>query len=184
MVMPVYRLVSMLWLAAVVLPGCGAKKPVDLAATDRLGDVGMIRIEAPESQSYPVESDQTWQYASPWDDNLPPTYPESLLARRLPPTRVKVRMIVDETGRVTSVEPLDPAGTADPAFLAAVQSALKIWTFRPLLKVEPKKRDSTTLVFHGIQMTLDGLVTPLPYHEDYEFAFTQRDGIGYVSTRR
>src|SRR5687767_1526155 len=88
---------GLLCLAAVGLcgafAGCAAKKPAELVDPDRLGDVAILPIEAAAADSYAVESNEHYDQPVPWDDNLPPAYPEVLLAQRLPPVRVKVRMI-------------------------------------------------------------------------------------------
>ena len=165
-----------------VIAGCAAKKPAELVDPDRLGDVGMLAIEAAPGASYAVETDERFIHPAPWDDNPPPAYPESLLAQRLPPVRVRVRLIDDEGGRVRETTLLDAPGQGEPAFFAAVQAALGKWTFSPLIRVRPAGDKTTTLAYHGITHQMSGDATALPFHQDYEFTFTQRDGIGFVST--
>ena len=165
-----------------VFAACAAKKPAELADPDRLGDVGVLAIDAAPGNSYAVAADENYLYPAPWDDNLPPAYPEGLLAQRLPPARVKVRMIVDEGGRVRETTLLDAPGRNDPAFFAAVQAALGRWTFMPLIRLKAARDKTTTLEFHGTRRQFSGDATALPFHQDYEFTFTQRDGIGFVST--
>jgi len=166
-----------------VFVGCAAKKPAEFVDPDRLGDVGVLKIEAAPGESYPVETDERFVYPAPWDDNPPPAYPELLLAQRLPPVRMKVRVIVDEGGRVQQTALLGPPGQNDAAFFAAVQSALGKWTFTPLIRQKPAPGKTTTLTYHGITHQMTGDATALPFHQDYEFTFTQRDGIGFVSTQ-
>jgi TonB family protein len=162
------------------LAGC-ATPPAAFAPPAPVGDVGIIPIEACETDRYPVVSDETYEYPAAWDDNLPPTYPQSLLARRLEPVRVKVRMIVDEGGRVTGTQSLDSAESIDPEFFAEVQRALSRWTFLPLIRRKPEQHRFTTLQYHGTKRTYGGVAVALPFHQDYEFWFTQRDGVGSVS---
>jgi hypothetical protein len=165
-----------------ILAGCAAKKPVEFVEPDRLGDVGVLALEAAAADTYAVETNEHYDPPTPWDDNLPPAYPESLLARRLPPVRVTVRMIVDEGGRVQGTTLLDEAGENDPAFFQSVQAALGRWTFLPLIRRTPAADRTTTLEYHGISHQFAGIATALPFHQDYEFTFTQRDGIGSVTT--
>jgi hypothetical protein len=166
-----------------VLAGCAAKKPAELVDPGRLGDVGILAIEAAPADSYPVESDAHYDYPAPWGDNPPPAYPGTLLSQRLPPVRVRVRMIVDEGGRVRKTSLLGDAGRDDPAFFAAVETALGRWTFMPLIRRRPAAGKTTTLAYHGSTRQYDGEATALPFHQDYEFTFTQRDGIGFVATQ-
>ena len=70
----------------------------------------------------------------------------------------------------------------DPAFFAAVQAALGKWTFMPLIRQKPARDKTTTLAYHGVTHQFSGEATALPFHQDSEFTFTQRDGIGFVST--
>jgi hypothetical protein len=166
-----------------IFAGCAAKKPAEFVDPGRLGDVGVLALEAAAADTYAVESNEHYDPPAPWDDNLPPAYPESLLAQRLPPVRVKVRMIVDEGGRVQGTTLLDNGGATDPAFFQSVQAALARWTFLPLIRRTPTAGRTTTLEYHGISHQFAGIATALPFHQDYEFTFTQRDGIGSVTTR-
>ncbi|MBC8024570.1 MAG: hypothetical protein H7Y89_01135 [Steroidobacteraceae bacterium] len=166
-----------------VVAGCAAKKPAELVEPDRIGDVGILAIEAAPADSYPVDTGERFVYPAPWDDNPPPSYPELLLSQRLPPVRVKIRLIVDEGGRVQQTTLLDAPGQNDPAFFAAVQTALGTWTFTPLIRQKRARGKTTTLKYHGITHQMTGDATALPFHQDYEFTFTQRDGIGFVSTQ-
>jgi hypothetical protein len=163
------------------LAGCAAPPARFVLPPSPVGDVGIIPIEACETDRYPVVSDETYEYPAPWDDNLPPAYPESLLARRLDPVRIQVRMIVDEGGRVTQVGLLEPASDVDAAFFSEVQRALGSWTFLPLIRRKPVPNQTTTLRYHGTSRQYGGVAVALPFHQDYEFWFTQRDGVGYVS---
>jgi hypothetical protein len=165
-----------------IFAGCAAKRPAGFVDPGRLGDVGVLAIEAAAADTYAVESNEQFDPPAPWDDNLPPAYPESLLAQRLPPVRVKVRMIVGEDGRVQRTTLLDDAGATDPAFFQSVETALNRWTFLPLIRRMPVADRTTTLHYHGISHQFSGIATALPFHQDYEFTFTQRDGIGSVTT--
>lgn len=161
--------------------GCAAKKPAEFVDPGRLGDVGILPIEAAPADSYTVESNEHYDYPVPWDDNLPPAYPEDLLAQRLPPVHVKVRMIVDEGGVVQRTMLLDTPERTDPAFFAAIEAAVGRWTFMPLIRRKPAA-GTTKLTYHGHTQQYAGVAAALPFHQDYEFTFTQRDGIGFVTT--
>lgn len=61
-------------------------------------------------------------------DLLRPPYPESM-RRSEAEAVLRLRLSIDERGRVTAVEPL---GTADPAFVASARSHLtRYWRYRP-----------------------------------------------------
>jgi hypothetical protein len=167
-----------------LLGGCAANKPAELSGPGRLVDVGILTIAAAPADTYPVEANETYRYPDPWDDHLPPAYPESLLAQRLPPVRLKLRAIVDEGGRVTQTTLLDSGGAAPhPAFVAAARATVGAWAFTPLVRLTPAPGETTTLAYQGITHQFTGKAVALPFHQDYEFTFTQRDGIGFVTTQ-
>jgi hypothetical protein len=53
----------------------------------------------------------------------------------------------------------------------------------PLIRRRPAAGKTTTLAYHGSTRQYAGVATALPFHQDYEFTFTQRDGIGFVATQ-
>ena len=171
------------WMAlafAALLAGCLAKRPAE-PLDSRHGDVAVRTLDTTSSESYP-EPDKGESYDPPvaFFENAIPQYPADLLDRNLPMVTVKVRLIVDEGGRVTEVAPLDPPGPADLPFLRSVQAAAGNWKYSPLVRFG-KGPGSTTIQFHGVQQTYEGVATALPFHQDYEFTFMQRDGKGFVS---
>ena len=109
-------------------------------------------------------------------------YPPELLAANLPPIKVRVRVIVDEHGVVTDSTALD-APPDYPQFFAAVQAVAGAWKYWPFVKVIPSMTATRTeIVFHGFVSTYWGTATALPFHQDYDFTFTQKDGKGVVTT--
>ncbi|MDO5610719.1 MAG: hypothetical protein Q4G62_08140 [Pseudomonadota bacterium] len=83
------------------------------------------------------------------------------MARQLPPVTVRVRMVVDVTGGVVSVTPLN-ADEVEPEFISATVDALKGWHFAPLTR------------------TRNGIAEPLPYSEVESFVFRQVNGRAVV----
>jgi hypothetical protein len=165
---------------AFLVAGCAAKKPVEVP-DPRLGDVAVKQLQAASSDRYaePAPGEE-YDYPVQFGDNAPPAYPDTLLAKQLPPVSVKVRVIVDETGIVVESAPLDSAVSPDPEFFGAVQMAVREWRFTPLVRIEPGTGKSE-IIFQGVKSFYTGKAVALPFHQDYEFTFTQRDGKGFVS---
>jgi hypothetical protein len=103
-----------------------------------------------------------------------------LLAQQLPATTVRVRLIVDENGVVTDSTALE-APPNYPQFFASVQAAVRQWTYWPLVRSVPGE-ESTRLYFNGWSATYSGRATAMPFHQDYDIVFTQKDGKGVVTS--
>jgi len=165
-----------------LLAGCATEKPVELP-DPRLGDVAIRQLQPASSDQYAAAAPgEQYDYPFPFHENAPPAYPDALLAKQLPPVSVKVRLIVDESGSVTEAAPLDSAASEDPEFFGAIQTAVRDWKFTPLVRITAAP-ERTVIVFPGGRATYSGKATALPFHQDYEFTFTQRDGKGFVSTQ-
>jgi len=81
------------------------------------------------------------RFVTPPDDIRPP-YPEPMRAAELE-TTLRLRLAIDEHGRVTSVEAV---GKADPVFLAAARRhILKAWRYTPAMEGD-QAVPSTTVV--------------------------------------
>jgi len=79
-------------------------------------------------------------FLMPLDDmkNTHPDYPQSLLARQLPPRTVCLRVGINEKGAVTVVAKAPASeycvNDAEPEFLAVSETAAKTWKFDPALR--------------------------------------------------
>ena len=166
--------------ALLILAACAAHQAIQRAESPRLGSVAMQAVSADDSQSYGVATNETWFAPAPMDDHVAPVYPEELLAQKLPATTVRVRLIVDENGTVADSTALE-APPNYPQFFAAVQTAVRQWTYSPLVRSVPGE-ESTQLYFNGWSATYSGKATAMPFHQDYDILFTQKDGEGVVTS--
>lgn len=139
----------------------------------------MKTVSADDSQSYVVDTNETWFEPTPMNEHAAPVYPEELLAQKLPATTVRVRLVVDTDGIVTESTALE-APPNYPQFFAAVQAAVRQWTYSPLVRSVPG--EETTLHFNGWSSTYPGKATAMPFHQDYDIVFTQKDGKGVVTS--
>jgi TonB family protein len=163
-----------------ILAGCIAQPALERAESPRTGSVAMRAVSADDSESYEVATNETWFAPAPMDDQVAPVYPEELLAQKLPATTVRVRLIVDEDGIVTESTALESPPNY-PQFFAAVQAAVRQWTYSPLVRAVPGEED-TVLQFNGWRATYSGKATAMPFHQDYDIVFTQKDGKGVVTS--
>lgn len=166
--------------AFLILAACVAHQAIEPADPRRTGSVAMQAVLADDSQSYAAAADETWFAPAPMGDHVAPVYPEELLAQELPATTVRVRLIVDENGIVTDSTALE-APPNYPQFFAAVQAAVRQWTYSPLVRSVPGEGD-TALHFNGWSATYSGKATAMPFHQDYDIVFTQKDGKGVVTS--
>ena len=166
--------------ALLILAACVAHQAIERADSTRTGSVAMQAVSADQSQSYAVDTNETWFAPTPMDEHVAPIYPEELLAQRLPAITVRVRLIVDQNGIVTDSIAL--AAPPDfPQFFAAVQAAVLQWTYWPLVRSVPGE-EQTQLIFTGWSATYAGKATAMPFHQDFEIVFTQEDGKGVVTS--
>jgi len=109
--------------------------------------------------------------------NALPAYPPSLLARHVPPTVVKVRLRIETDGAVFKVDPLDPPKTADQrVFVEAVRDACWSWKYSPLIRLDLNRGETVRVDSKGSSTEFKGHPTALPFHVDYAFTFSRRDG--------
>ena len=168
-------------LFAVLLVACATQQAMQRVDLPRAGNVAVTEVTAADEPSYPMASNEHWVAPTPFGENEAPAYPPELLAANLPPVKVRVRVVVDEHGVVSSSSAI--AAPPDyPQFFAAVQAVVGAWKYWPLVKVVPAPGVRTEIVFSDSVSTYDGQATALPFHQDYEFTFTQRDGQGTVTT--
>ena len=166
--------------ALLLLVACAAHQAIEQSDSPRTGSVAMKAVPADESQSYAVDTNETWFEPTPMDEHAAPVYPEELLAQKLPTTTVRVRLIVDKNGIVTESIAL-AAPSNYPLFFAAVQAAVREWTYSPLVRSVPGEEE-TLLMFNGWSATYPGKATAMPFHQDMDIVFTQKDGKGVVTS--
>lgn len=140
----------------------------------------MQAVAADDSQSYAIDANETWFEPAPMGEHVAPVYPEELLAQRLPAITVRVRLIVDKDGIVTDSMALE-APPNYPQFFAAVQAAVRQWAYSPLVRSVPGE-ENTAVRFNGWSATYPGKATAMPFHQDYDIVFTQKDGRGVVTS--
>ena len=165
---------------ALVLVACATQQALKVIVP-RAGDVAMSVVEPPSEQSYTNAGDSQWDLPLPFEENETPVYPPELLSANLPPMTVRVRIIVDERGSV--VDSMALAVPPDyPQFFAAAQAAVRDWKFWPLVKWQAVAGTRTDIEFNGWVRTFEGTATALPFHQDYDITFTQKDGKGVVTS--
>lgn len=170
-------------LVAFLLVACATQQAIQHIELPRSGNVAMTEVNAADEQSYAMAGTEQWVAPQAFYENEAPTYPPELLAANLPPIKVRVRVIVTEQGVVAESNALE-APADYPQFFAAVQGVLGAWKYWPLVKVVPTNDGTfTEIVFNGFVSRYDGKATALPFHQDYDFTFTQKDGQGIVTTK-
>jgi hypothetical protein len=171
-------------LIASLLAACAAQQAIQHIDLPRSGNVAMTEVNAADEQSYAVEGDAQWMSPQAFYENEAPVYPGELLTANLPPIKVRVRIVVSEQGVVAESTALE-APAEYPQFFAAVQSVVGSWKYWPLVKVLPTHDGTRTeIVFNGFVSTYEGKATALPFHQDYDFVFTQKDGKGVVTSSK
>ena len=177
---PISSDLSLPMLLAVLLVACATQQA--LKALPRSGDVAMKEVASADEQAYAMAGNEQWVAPTPFSENEAPVYPPELLAANLPAMTVRVRVVVDEHGVVSDSTAID-APSDYPQFFAAVQAVVSAWKFWPLVKVVPTNDGKRTeIFFSGYASAYDGEATALPFHQDYEFTFTQKDGKGSVTS--
>lgn len=111
-----------------------------------------------------------------------PLYPAELIAARLPPIAVTVRIVVNPEGRVAEVEALaaEPALAEAPAFVEAIRTAAAQWRYRPYRVIrwrELPDQDGDGLA-DGEEMVAN---RALPFRFDMRYRFEVVEGKASVS---
>lgn len=97
-------------------------------------DPAPLPLPAPAVRSGP-------RFATP-DADIRPPYPEAMRAREQEAV-LRLRLSIDERGRVVAV---DPVGKADPVFLAAARRhILRAWRYRPAMEGDRAIASSTVV---------------------------------------
>jgi len=169
-----------------LLAGCQhrAQKPAEVATVDpaRQGQVSARVVEPELEARYPSQPGMRYEQPTAFPDNPMPAYPETLLAARLPPVQLTLRLIINEEGRVSDVRPVTRIANEHEPFLSAARVAVLKWKFLPLIQIGagPGK----TMITVGEYTTAyPGAAIALPFHQDYVFTFRQLDGVPSVTAQ-
>jgi len=168
-----------------LLAGCAAQRPMadNDASSTRSGQVGMRDISGMIAQPSRMTLAPNESFLVPLEDegNVAPRYPDTLLARGLPPQAVCVRVGIERDGRVSSstqaVALPDCPEPVDTAFIDAVRATVSGWRYEPGLRcVFPDaKTKNDTIGSCGGYTGIPEAVTLT-----YRFVFEQRNGRGSV----
>lgn len=167
---------------AAVLTGCAPSRVAVTPDPSWVGRVGvedmtrtvatMARIELGENESFQLPLAEEFTL---------PVYPESLLALRLSPQAVCLRVSVDEEGAVMSTAPIVQApdckgpDAVDSRFFEAAAAATSSWRFDPAFRCVFPKGEKP-----GDMGCLGGREVPQAVSLAYRFVFEQQDGRGSV----
>ncbi|PJK15213.1 hypothetical protein CO613_02305 [Lysobacteraceae bacterium NML07-0707] len=148
-------------LLLIMVCGCASRKPLVTTAKAQgwqaEGQVWQQVEQAPQDARYPIAGVHFEPLIAD-AENTSPKYPEHLLAARLPPLSVTVRVIVDTEGAVSHVLPEMEDKAVPQAFVDAVVEAVGRWRFSPLIRWQ------------------DGKAEALPWSEKMTFEFRQING--------
>lgn len=169
--MPLRRSSWLLVLAS--LSACASLPPPPPPAPNT--DVQYHAVADKHAKHYQLTPAETAVSPTMHRDNDSPVYPPMLIARRLPPVSVRVKLIVDAQGQVTGVRftDADHADAVRKAFEQAVRKATLQWTFAPLLIQHWKEMPD------GGQKVVKS--EPKPFSQDYVFRFSLVNGKPVVS---
>lgn len=171
--------------SVLVLAGCATSVP-EPEAVQRSGDVavrplikiaGARRLEMPENEVFNAPLAEV--------TNAVPDYPAALLAQRLPPQVVCVRVSIGEDGSVIGTAPVEQppqcptAAASEPAFVDAAAQAARGWRFDPAFRC----------IYPDAASVQPGCAPGMPQEKQavslvYRFVFEQRDGQGSVQVSR
>lgn len=178
-------------LATLVLcVSCAAKKPAAPVAPQPppspspAGTATYSFVFDPANPALGLAEDVKFNRPLPRETLKLPDYPGDALAAGDGPHRELVRIIIDRQGHVTEVGD-SPLGTSDgglhaASFRAAVDSAVRTWSFAPgaLLHVEPgNDLDGDGKPDYTVAKSID--IVPVYY--DVRFTFQIVDGKGVVT---
>lgn len=176
-------LLAVVSLCAVAAACTQAPSRPPAAATSRgvHGSVDVQDMGADDAQRYAASASIKYVQALGYPENAMPDYPRDLLALRLPEAVVHARVVVDANGHVVEVAALDgeTASAVQARFFAEVRKACLGWRYSPLLRLDLSS-GPVTVQEEQATVTYEGRPTALPFHLDYAFRFTQRDGVPEV----
>ena len=167
--------------------GCAtAPNPgLDDAEASRAGQVGVRDITGLVPAGARLQLADNESFLMPLDepDNPVPAYPATLLARKLPPQAVCLRVAIGDDGKVLSSAPLSEGEgcaaveASHQAFVDAATAAVAGWRFEPALRcVFP-----TIAAKQNVEASCSGgEEVPVAVSLAYRFVFEQHDGRGSV----
>jgi hypothetical protein len=165
------------------LCACASQRHHDESSGRNVGAVSGTIIPAKPSEKFANKPGVHFESPTAYADNAIPSYPELLLAAERPPIQMRVRIIVNEGGDVTSVTPLDQVPPEQEAFLSSIQTALSDWKFWPFVEITDRPGTSIVTASDGETKQYSGLAQPLPFYQDYQFVFRQHGGKGIISAQ-
>ncbi|MFA5590812.1 MAG: hypothetical protein WDA70_08920 [Lysobacteraceae bacterium] len=170
--------------AALLLAACAPTPTRPSPEDPRAGRVGVTEVDAavPAEMRLVLADNESFQPPLPDFDNALPDYPADLLALRLAPRSVCLRLSIDEHGAVRDTEPVDQGPDCavgmdiESAFHAAAAQAAMGWRFEPAFRcIFPEGTPPNSAC--GFDGTLE---VPQPVSLIYRFVFEQIDGQGRV----
>ena len=167
---------------ALGLTAC-ASTPKPQADDPRSGAVGVRSIDKlmPSKDRMELADNETFQMPLAEANNAVPAYPAELLAQRLSPQTICLRVAIGADGKVMDSQPIDDAQAGcggvtalDPRFIAAARSAAAQWRFDPAFRcVYPGPKPDE-------QGCMTGKEEPVAVSLAFSFVFEQKDGKGSV----
>ncbi len=167
--------VALGWTAAMIC-GYAAFTHAQTAATAASAPAPVAGTATPDNRLVLAENES---FLMPLDDmkNVHPSYPPTLLDRRLPPRTVCLRVGIDEKGAVTVVARAPAsefcATSAEPEFLAVSETAARTWKFDPALRCVFRNAQDKE---RAVASCDGGKGIPQPVTLVYRFRFEQIDG--------
>lgn len=170
------------WMAAIAALSVAACASTPTPREDpRSGAVGVRSIDKlmPSDDRMQLADNETFQMPLAEAGNPVPVYPAELLAQRLAPQTVCLRVAIGADGRVMDSQPIDDAQAgcaigSDPRFVEAARAAAARWRFDPAFRC----------VYPGAKPDEQGCVTgkeePVAVSLAFSFVFEQKDGKGSV----
>lgn len=170
-----------IWIAALALAATSCSAPRPLPPDDpRHGQVAYEEVDpsAAGVMRMTLAPNESFQLPLADPANAAPEYPPGLLARRLPPRVVCMRLAVGEDGSVRDAQPVvsdddcPAAANGEQAFPAATAEAVRRWRFDPAFRCVFPEGQAVTSTCDGV----DGREVPQAVSLIFRFVFEQIDG--------
>ena len=186
---PAHRLVRFTTSILLVFAVSGCKHELQRGNTGPVtevtmqGEVSGAAVEPAFADRYVKKTGVRYEQPTAFPENPMPVYPQALLAARLPPVQLKVRLVIDEQGRVKQTNALTELTEARQSFMASIQLAVQSWKFLPLVQIS-ESEETTMMTVGEFTTAYPGKAIALPFHQDYVFVFQQVDGKPSVTAER